>query len=258
MAGLVGTVSMILIGGLEGSAASLDALGPTTLLRALTAAVIARLTSFRVALVAAVAIGLGQAVIRFNFLDQAGLVDLVLLVVVLVAVWLQSRNGRDDESAFSFTPRVAAIPERLRAIFWVRHLDRMVLLVLLGLAATLPLVVTQPSRLLLYATIAAYAVCALSLTVLTGWAGQLSLGQMAFAGIGALTAAALTRGITVHWHVAGLHLIDVELYGIPFAVSLVVAAFQAAAWSSARNRRFYSERHVSPDGGHVVEESQIA
>ena len=41
-------------------------------------------------------------------------------------------------------------------------------------------------------------------------------------------------------------------------VSLLVAAFQAAAWNSSRNRRFHTERHVSPDGGHVVEESQMA
>ena len=33
--------------------------------------------------------------------------------------------------------------------------------------------------------------------VLTGWAGQLSLGQMAFAGIGAFLAAAFARGIAV-------------------------------------------------------------
>ena len=58
----------------------------------------------------------------------------------------------------------------------------------------LPLVVTQPSRHLLYTTILVFALCGLSLTILTGWAGQLSLGQMAFAGIGALLAAAFERG----------------------------------------------------------------
>ena len=39
-----------------------------------------------------------------------------------------------------------------------------------------------------------YALIALSLTVLTGWAGQLSLGQFAFVGVGGLTTAALVRG----------------------------------------------------------------
>ena len=42
-----------------------------------------------------------------------------------------------------------------------------------------------------WATIIAFALCAISVVVLTGWGGQLSLGQMAFAGLGALTAAAL-------------------------------------------------------------------
>ena len=224
VSGLVGTISMILIGGLEGSAGSLQALGPNTLLRALVAAVIARLTSFRTALLAALALGVGESLLRFNFLDQPGLVDVVLLLVVLAAVWVQSRSGGEQESAFSFTPRVESIPERLKSIMWVRHLNRVVLLGLLGVAVILPLVFTQPSRQLLYAVIAAYAVCALSLTVLTGWAGQLSLGQMAFAGIGALTAASLTRGLKIDWVLGGTRLINVELYGIPFALSILIGA----------------------------------
>lgn len=232
--GLVATASMILVGGLEGSAGSLQALGPNTLLRALVAAVIARLTSFRVAMLAALAIGVGQSLIRFNVLDQPGLVDLVLLVVVLVAVWLQSRDGGDvGGSAFSFAPRVIALPGRLRDIFVVRHLDRIVLLGCLGLAIVLPLVITQPSRHLLYGVIAAYAICALSLTVLTGWAGQLSLGQMAFAGVGALFAASLTRGLKVQWTVAGAQLLNFELFGIPFVAAILVGAVLTAMLSVA-------------------------
>src|SRR5262249_44566742 len=117
-----------------------------------------------------------------------------------------------------------AMPERLRRIFWVRHLDRIVMLGLLAAAVVLPLVITQPSRILLFATIAAYAICALSLTVLTGWAGQLSLGQMAFAGIGALLAAALARGLTVDWAIGDVHLVAFELYPLPFVVSILIAA----------------------------------
>jgi ABC-type branched-subunit amino acid transport system ATPase component/ABC-type branched-subunit amino acid transport system permease subunit len=225
ISGLLATVSMVLVGGLEGSATSLQALGPDTLLRALVAAVIGRLTSFRTALVAALAIGLSQSVLRFNVLAQPGLVDALLLVVVLVAVTIQSRNdGPDSETAFSFAPRVEQIPERLKALFWVRHLDRVALLAVLASAVILPLVVTQPSRQALYAVITAYAVCALSLTVLTGWAGQLSLGQMAFAGVGAFTAAAFTRGLAVDWSIGGVQLIDIELYGVPFIVSILLGA----------------------------------
>ena len=45
----------------------------------------------------------------------------------------------------------------------------------------------------------AFAICATSLTVLTGWLGQLSLGQMAFAGLGALFAARLVEGGVPFW-----------------------------------------------------------
>ena len=156
----------------------------------------------------------------------------MLLLVVLVVVAVQGRERTEGE-AFSFTPKTDPIPERLRQIFWVRNLDRLVLLVPLAVAIALPLIVTQPSRHLLYATILAFAICALSLTVLTGWGGQLSLGQMAFAGIGALLAAALTRGLAVHWTIAGVKLLDFELYGIPFVVSLLVAATFTALLAAA-------------------------
>ncbi len=230
--GLVATVSMILIGGLEGTTSSFTDLGPNTLLRALIAAVIARLDSFRAALLAGLAIGVVEALIQFNLLDQPGLVDVLLFLVALVAVWLQSRGGGEGEAAFSFTPPVATIPARLKPKFWVRNLDRVVLLAGLAVAIVVPLIVTQPSRLQLYATVAAFALCALSLTVLTGWAGQLSLGQMAFAGIGALTAAALTRGLTVDWVIGGVTLLDVQLYGLPFVVSILVGALLTTVLSA--------------------------
>ncbi len=229
--GLLATASLILVGGVDGSAGTLQNLGPNTLLRALIAAVIARLTSFRTALVAAVLIGIGEALVRFNFLVQPGLVDMLLLIVVLVAVGLQSRNGGEPESPFAFTPRVQPMPERLRSLFWVRHLDRITMLVCLGAAIVLPLMVTQASRQLLYSTIAAWAICALSLTVLTGWAGQLSLGQMAFAGIGAFTSAALARGLRVEWSVGGTQLVNVALVPLSFPLAVLIGALVATVLS---------------------------
>ena len=58
----------------------------------------------------------------------------------------------------------------------------------------LPLLVTAPSRHFLYARMILFALIALSLVVLTGWSGQVSLGQAAFAGLGALGFAALVNG----------------------------------------------------------------
>lgn len=229
VSGLIGTISMILVGSLNGSASALTELGPSTLLRALVAAVIARFQSFRTALLVGIALGFGQSLIRFNFFAQPGLVEILLLGVVLLAVALQSRHSAPErDTAFSFTPRVEAIPERLRQVFWIRHLERFVLLAFLAAAAVLPLFVTQPSRHVLYASIAAWAIVGLSLTVLTGWAGQLSLGQMAFAGIAALVTGGLTRGMIIRWEIAGVRLLNIKVYPIPFAVALFIGALVAA------------------------------
>ncbi len=71
---------------------------------------------------------------------------------------------------------------------------------MLGLiAVVLPIVVTEPSRQQLYTAVLAFAICASSLTVLTGWLGQLSLGQMAFAGLAALFAARLVTDGVPFW-----------------------------------------------------------
>jgi hypothetical protein len=42
------------------------------------------------------------------------------------------------------------------------------------------------------------------------------------------------------------------------AISLLVAAIQGLGWMSRSRSRVQSERHVSPDGGHVVEETHTS
>ncbi len=225
IAGFVATLTMMLVAADNGGAAhDLLQLGPNTVVRALAAAVIAGMVSFPRAMAAGVAIGVVQALINFNYLDKPGLIDGLLLLAVLIAVALQSRSrGPAETQTFSFAPKVREIPDQLRDVWWVRRANVIVLGLLLAGAIALPLLVTAPSRHLLYATIACFAICGLSLTVLTGWAGQLSLGQMAFAGFGALVAAALTRGL--HFDIGVLR---VDFAGLPFVLSIVIASFAAA------------------------------
>lgn len=228
IAGVLSTVSLILIAGQAGTAGDLTSLGPDTLTRALVAAVIAGMTSFRRAMFAGLAIGVLQNIIGFRYLDQPGLTDALLFAAVLIAAYFQSRERSREPQVFGFALKPRPIPDRLKRIWWVRLTDKSGLL-LLGIGAiVLPIVVTQPSRQLLYTTILAYAICAASLTVLTGWAGQLSLGQMAFAGLGALTAASFQRGISLDIGWGKTRLIKVAFNGEPFWVSIAFACVVTA------------------------------
>jgi ABC-type branched-subunit amino acid transport system ATPase component/ABC-type branched-subunit amino acid transport system permease subunit len=195
LAAVLSTLSVVLIAGESSTAAGLATLGPQTLSEALAAAVIAGMRSFRVAVIAAVAIGVIQSVLTYNFLAVPGITDLLLFIAVFIAVIFAKREA-GEEQVFAFSPRANPIPERLRPVWWARNIDKGGILLLGLLAVLLPIVVTEPSRQQLYTAVLAFAICASSLTVLTGWLGQLSLGQMAFAGLAALFAARLvTEGV---------------------------------------------------------------
>ena len=230
IAGLLATISLLLLSANRGSIGGLSNLGPNTMARALAAAVIAGMVSFPRALAAGVTIGVVQAHVQFVFINQGGLIDFLLFVVVAVAVAFQSRGSADEAGSFSFSARRRPIPERLREIWWVRGLSTTALGLLLAIALVLPYLVTRPSRHLLYASILAFAICALSMTIVTGWAGQLSLSQMAFAGIGALFAAGFNRGLTFGVGIGDRwELFSVTLPRVPYLVSMLLAAGMAAA-----------------------------
>jgi ABC-type branched-subunit amino acid transport system ATPase component/ABC-type branched-subunit amino acid transport system permease subunit len=224
MGGVLSTLSMILLSG-GGSVAGVLSLGPLTLARALTAAVIAGMRSFPRAVMAGVLVGIVEAALRFNFLAEPGLIDFVLVLAVLVAVYVQSRHDTDGGSLAGFSPKVRQVPERLKAHWYVRNMGSVGTLAFFAIAALGPLLHTfQSSQLLLYTTIVVTAISALSVTVITGWSGQLSLAQMTFAGIGALTAAALSRGLELDIGWRSARILQFQLPPIPFGVAIVVAA----------------------------------
>ena len=198
LAAALSTLSVILIAGQSGAAGDLTTLGPQTLSLALVAAVIGGMTSFSRTIVASVVIGLLQSVVNFNFIDEPGLINLLLLIIVVVAV-LFNRERTDESEVFAFTPRARPIPERLQSSRWARNINKSGIFLLGAIAIVLPLIFTEPSTQQTFTEVLAFAICATSLTVLTGWLGQLSLGQMAFAGLGALFAARLVEGGVPFW-----------------------------------------------------------
>jgi ABC-type branched-subunit amino acid transport system permease subunit len=197
LAGVLSTLTAVLINPIRGTIVGLPApaLGPGLLLRALAAALVGRLTSVPLALAGGIGIGVIEAIIFANS-TKPGTADMVMFVIVLVLVLLQ-RSRESDEGGWSLTAKPAAVPERVRELWWVRRMGVGVPVVAVVAAVLLPLIVTSPARNFLFASVALFAIIGLSVTVLTGWAGQLSLGQYAFVGLGSMvTAALVNRGMS--------------------------------------------------------------
>ena len=244
LAGMLATVTAVLVAPRGSTAATTAALGPSLLVRALAAALIGRMLSLPLAVAGGIAIGIAEAVLFFNYPAQPGLIDAVLFLIVLVAVLTIARSGRGDDraAAWSFAPRTRPVPMRLRDHWLVRHTNQIGAGLALLAALLLPVVFGQASRQFLYSEMLLYAMVALSLTVLTGWAGQLSLGQFAFVGLGAMTTAAFVRaGMSFELAVVASTVVTIVValvVGIPalrvrgllLAVTTLAFAVMADSW----------------------------
>ncbi|WP_110241490.1 branched-chain amino acid ABC transporter permease/ATP-binding protein [Nocardioides gilvus] len=166
------------------SGVSFDGLGPELLLKGLAGAVIARMTSIPIAVGASLGVGVIEQILRSNP-DTAGLVNVVIGLIIIVALLRQPILGRAGNERVSWRRVVAPpVPEAYKDIFLVRWLPRVSLAAVVILAIGLAYVITNETASAL-TTVAGYALVALSVSLLTGVSGQLSLGQFAFAGIAA-------------------------------------------------------------------------
>lgn len=239
--GTVSTLVWALAGAFAGAATTLQEAGtsrpfltsspgPSLMTRVLVVAVCASFTSFPRAVAAGVALGIVEALITLNYPLDLGRLDAVLLVVALIGVYFTTRRGSSDElESFSFAPRVRPIPPALRDVWWVKHHSKILSVVGILIAVAVPVLVTSASRTFRYTEILLMALAALSLVILVGWSGQISLGQGAFAGLGALITAALVNGTDLGIGVAGF---DWTL-PIPELHFLWAAAWATAATAAA-------------------------
>ena len=266
LSGVLATVTAVLVNPIRGVVLGSDfsaALGPGLLLRALAAALVGGMVSLPLALVGGVAVGVVEAVLFVNVADP-GAVDLVLFLAVLVLVFL--RRGRvwaGETGTWSLSPKVRPIPERLRRLWWVRRLPLLAGGGAFVVAALLPLVFDDSARLFLFTRVALFAVIALSLTVLTGWAGQLSLGQYAFVGVGSFVTAAFEMrdmpfGVAVFYGtVAGVVAAlaigapALRIRGLYLAVTTLAFAVAARSWIFTRDSFLGGETVANVDRGEV-------
>ena len=84
-------------------------------------------------------------------------------------------------------------PRRLRRAtvdaggpWWSRHLGRIGVVALFGVLVLIPVFFSRASESFLWTRVLIFAIAGCSLTILTGWAGQVSLGQFGFAAVGGL------------------------------------------------------------------------
>jgi ABC-type branched-subunit amino acid transport system ATPase component/branched-subunit amino acid ABC-type transport system permease component len=185
LAGLLAGVGAILIGGTRPLTLS-AALGPALLLRALGAAMIGGLDSIWGAFAGGIAIGVCEALIVWNY-PVGGVLELVLAVVILVAMLCRPRLGGrrgPQQTGWRLTHAVRPLAPDVARARSVR-LSKLAALGAVGLVAVLAPLMVKPSLEITLSTIAITALTGLSLVVLTGYAGNVSLGQYAFVGVGA-------------------------------------------------------------------------
>jgi branched-chain amino acid transport system permease protein len=199
--GLVQGSVWVIAGVLSGLAAELTAMqsgqggaGGTSisvLLVALAAAVIARFESLLMTVVAALVLGaVDYATIVAN--SSSGVADLVVSLVIIVVLLLRpaERLGRAEQAAGSWltTREVRPTPAALRGYAAVRRWRLGIGVGVAAIALGVPYVLST-SDTLKASEFLIYGIVGLSLLVVSGWAGQISLGQFAFCAVGAYVTA---------------------------------------------------------------------
>lgn len=190
IAGLLSAVTAILKAPVIGFATS-GLAGPGLMLRGLAAAAVGRMTSLPRTFAAAVVLGVVEQTIFFNYARTAP-IDGLLLGIIVVAFLAQrrtlERSAWSDASSWQAAKVVRAVPEELRSVREVVNARRFGPAALIAVAA-LPPMIFGLDTVRLVSVIFVYGMVGVSLVVLTGWGGQIGLGQWAVAGIGAFVAA---------------------------------------------------------------------
>ncbi len=164
-----------------------QALSPDLLLYALTAALIGAMVNLTVAFVAGVGMGVFLELLAWNVPSPAKqqlVVFIVVMAVLLVRVGALRKGVRTgDRSTWQF-----GAVTTMRAVDQLRRrVSATGIWLTIAAAVLLPFVLSVGNN-VLFSQICIYAVVALSLTMLTGWAGQVSLGQFGLVAVGALVA----------------------------------------------------------------------
>ena len=268
LAGLLSGIGIFLRGPLVGL--PLDGqVGPVILLYALTAAVIARMESLPVALGAGVALGMLDHSVYFASGFRPNVANALILPILLGVLLVQRRSsdrGRDTGVAtWQAIKEFRAVPLELARLPVVRWTSTALRIGALVAVVAAPFVVGELDRITL-SLIAIYAIVGVSLVLLVGWAGQVSLGQFALVGVGAAVCGGLAADAGADFFVAlllgGLAGAAVSVViGVPalrvqgLLLAVTTLAFATNMQSFFLDRRYFA--WVLPEPSNVVERPRL-
>lgn len=220
-------------------------LGLAVLLRALAALVVGRMTHLVAITATAVSLGVLESGIRWNT-GATWLVTPFLAALIVISLLLErrgtSRADTDETSSWRTTGDVRAAPVQLARLPEVRLARTLGLAALVVVALGLPLVIGTNGQ-LKAGVVLVFATIGTSIVVLTGWAGQVSLGQMAFVGAGGAVGAwvmveqgwdplvaMIVAGIVGACVAVAVGLPALRLRGMYLAVTTLALSLAASDW----------------------------
>ncbi len=240
--------------------ASID---PSLLLFPLAAAVIARFDDLPTALIAGIGLGILDRAAYYST-NNPNLPAALVLPIVLVALLGRGQVSRAFDSgisSFQMFAEARPIPVQLRRVsevVWGRRISRFA-----GVAFCIvaPFIVGS-ARIGFLSLVVISAIVALSVTVLTGWAGQASLGQFGIAGVGAAVAGGLATRAHADFFVtlivaAVVGALIAALIGIPalrlpgLFLAIVTLAFSAEVALVLLDQRYFG--WLLPKNGQTID-----
>lgn len=223
-ASVLSTLGALLQAGVNGYQPTALA-GPEGIVGPLVAAVIAGFDSLPIAFLASLAIGVLQQAVFWSY-RQSSDTDLIMFVLVLVALMFHRRSaarvGGEDLGEFAALRSTRPLAEQVARLPEVRILRAGGMVALLLLGSLLPLMLND-SQVTFFAFVGIFMIVAISLVILTGWAGQVSLGQFGLVGLGAGVSGWL---ITSYHASVLLSLVASTLMGIAAALVIGIPALR--------------------------------
>lgn len=192
LAGVLATLSVLLITPMYGGSIGTvqTAIGPKLLLLSLVAAMVGRMKSFGWTLVGGLVAGLiDRLLVSWSLSGDmpAGANVAVLFVILLVVLFTTGRGEAMRDSGWQLANKTRAARQELTRHPLYRTLTFAGMAFLAVIAVIVPSQLDKASDVLKFSIIPIYLIVALSVTVVTGWGGQLSLGQFGFVALGSYT-----------------------------------------------------------------------